>query len=287
MINLTHLKVCSTMKYCIILDSTSSALAGETRLYSVSDFQTSLTSAVSGFYNYPSDSFYSASVAQSVPMMISFRNGSSHSYSLTATNPLGPFTDITPVTRQMLNEAVSIALTYELYTIEPTSAGSGQYSALNFTWYCNALYDFTVGGGCIEYSIDISATIVGARASVLERLDVAIIIVSSVSILLTVRSLYRAYIVYRFARLHLSIKPKRRNVSAAPQPAPSTTLHTVVDIAAQSTDPDEGLMWSDMDLLDKLAFFNLWYACRACLVALRRCTLSHTNSAIPTGKSQR
>jgi hypothetical protein len=185
-------------------------LEGETRLYSVIEFQSSLNLSVSNYFNAPTTYLYAVNVSDSVAMTVLLRDGTKNTYQLTQDDPLGPFTSITPDMRAaVLNNIIHVTLEYILETTEPTYAGSGQYSTLEFTWFCDALYDFRIGGGCIEYSVDISASISGSAISVLARLDIALIVMCLWSILLTIRALYRSWLVYRFARYHLS-QPIRR-----------------------------------------------------------------------------
>ena len=127
-------------------------------------------------------------------------------------------------------------VTYTFTTQQQPTAGSGRFATLTYIWNCNAIYDFTTGGGYIEYIIDLDSTVSNPSASELKNISIALIIVTLLSIILTVRALRNSWSVYRTAKFLLS------------KPAPPTHATT-----------EPALRWADLDYHDKLAFFNIWF----------------------------
>jgi hypothetical protein len=219
----------------LLLNDNYDTLQGKTRVYNYAQLQTTVQTATTNYFGYPSTCLYPITVESEVIMNLVYLNDTSIEFRLTAANPLGPFADPdSSSSRYLLNDLREINVLYPFQSVQSSYSGSGQYADLLYKWDCVAIYDFGGGGGSISYWIDISARVENSDHSILMKLDICIIIVVIFSGFLTYRAFLRSYRVFSFARDALSRK---------------FTLGTT-----------DSLMWKDLKLRDKLVFFNLWYA---------------------------
>lgn len=95
-------------------------------------------------------------------------------------------------------------------------------------WNCTGKYDFSGGGGIVEYKVHVSSRIISKQATIIMILQVIVLCFSVPSAVLTGRSLSRGISTFRWTRARL--------------------LHAQGDFA-----------WSNLSLSDKLTFLNPWH----------------------------
>ena len=210
-------------------------LSGKNRIYNYSNLQSCLQTATQRYFDLPSTSLFPVTVEDSLTMVLSYRNGTQLSFELTPAAPLGPFDAAASQAQWLLLHLMNVDIKYRINSTQPSYSGSGHYDDLSYHWVCSATYDFSTGGGSVLYAIDVAAYIETGTFSIIVKLDSAIMALCFVSVLLTIRALRRSYRVFDFARKSLS-QPRRLN------------------------DAPNALKWSRVSFMDKVAFFNLWYA---------------------------
>lgn len=134
-----------------------------------------------------------------------------------------------------MNELRTMAITYTFAnTLQaaPTKTW-GPFHTMKFKWSCAAEYDFADDSET-TYTVRISSTIPSGAVNRLYCINISLIVLCLISIALCLKSLYKSYQVYCYARRRLEIEPTEGDTT--------------------------GLQWSGVTFRDKLAFFNLWDA---------------------------
>ena len=198
-----YVNAMSTSFRALLLND-AATITGTSEILSLQDFTDTLGNATLNYFNYPDTSPYPVSVQGSASSVLTFTNGSTWQYSLFASDPLGPFGGDLPSLKSLVYSLARLDVTYTFTTQQQPTAGSGRFATLTYIWNCNAIYDFTTGGGYIEYIIDLDSTVSNPSASELKNISIALIIVTLLSIILTVRALRNSWSVYQTAKFLLS-----------------------------------------------------------------------------------
>ena len=140
------------------------------------------------------------------------------------------------VQRHFVDSLQHITVNYEFWNTLQAQDDTpwSPFRTINFKWTCTASYDFSDDSET-KYRVRISSTVAHGKVPRLYAMNVGLVIVCSISILLSVWSLYKSYNVYLYAKRRLSIEASE-----------GTPLGT--------------MSWDDVGWEDKMAFFNMWHA---------------------------
>eukprot|EP00045_Choanoeca_perplexa_P009148 m.87338 g.87338 ORF g.87338 m.87338 type:complete len:678 (-) comp14772_c0_seq1:92-2125(-) len=243
---LTTLYVVKNLQYSVYMDSNTDMIrrrfgdndnypqseTGETLLYSVDELYSHMTDLANTYYTFNETSLSKYHTKNYMEMIISGPNGS-NTYNTTPSWPLGPLTNMSePEKIELLQTNHLVSLSLQFRNKQHSNKAHVTVMTVEHKWDCTCSYDLSYDNGRAEFSILISNTILSTSSPILLIISSLIIVAAVPSLLLTARALLKSNEAYIYAQIHLS------------RPLPPG---------------QQGLMWSDLDFADKLAFFNLWH----------------------------
>ncbi|KJE88457.1 hypothetical protein CAOG_00111 [Capsaspora owczarzaki ATCC 30864] len=158
---------------------------------------------------------------------------SSHEYTLTQANPIGPFFGNDTLDRPLFDNLYFMTAVYNLVSWQTSSL----VGTVQFTWRCEIQYDLTDGGGVVSVTVVISKQVADTTVQPFFTLDLLLLLFAICSLLLTIKALFKSYKIFMFARRRLQGRDH----------------HCVEHL------DDKAITWSRLSLRDKSTFFNTWY----------------------------
>eukprot|EP00049_Salpingoeca_infusionum_P022300 m.6005 g.6005 ORF g.6005 m.6005 type:complete len:741 (-) comp5116_c0_seq2:435-2657(-) len=219
-----------SIRYLLGNQGESDELTGITYLYSVDQVTEHMQTAVSNYLTFKTMSPSKVEVSSSVNMTLDSIHNTEHAVA-TADAPLGPFTNVSLAkVAAVFHTLQQITLYFTFENQQLRSYGAGLMD-VNYTWQCQGIYDFSVTGGRVQFEVQVSSGIADSSSYLLVIINSLVILFALPSLILTTKSLIKSYHAFAYAKANLS---------------------------TSRTSPKD-IIWADLSLSDKLAFFNMWH----------------------------
>lgn len=203
---------------------------GQSLLYTTSELRSHLLDAVTNYFTLSSSALSPFSVLGVAPLFLSGPN-TQQTFQLTPSNPLGPLQNLSDAAfGELIQSLDHIIVHYSFENTQQRKHGQHTLMQVQHRWECRCKYDLSYDNGRVEYGMSISNTILHESGLGLIAINTILLIFSSISLVLTVKAVWRSYQAFIYARMHLMTAP--------------------------FTDP---VAWRHLTFSDKLAFFNLWH----------------------------